>query len=100
MQVLSVLDLSCHDSQVKLEKVLHRLKWNDFPGLQALLLKVIKSSKICFFFFQICFSATGHAPLKTRYKFITCALVASMMRLKCGGKPHQVLRTGEVQLIT
>ena len=50
MQVLSVLDLSCHDSQVKLEKVLHRLKWNDFPGLQALLLKVIKSSKICFIF--------------------------------------------------
>ena len=42
MQVLSVLDLSCHESQVKLEKVLHRLKWNDFPGLQALLLKVIK----------------------------------------------------------
>ncbi|XP_029213132.2 LOW QUALITY PROTEIN: protein furry homolog [Acropora millepora] len=43
-KVLSVLDLSCHDSQVKLEKVLHRLKWNDFPGLQALLLKGVTNA--------------------------------------------------------
>ena len=34
------MDLSLHDSRDKLDKVLHRLKWNDFPGLQALLLKV------------------------------------------------------------
>lgn len=38
-KVLSILDLSLHDSRDKLDKVLHRLKWNDFPGLQALLLK-------------------------------------------------------------
>ena len=38
--MLSVLDLSHHDSREKLDKVLHKLKWNDFPGLQALLLKV------------------------------------------------------------
>ena len=41
--MLSVLDLSHHDSREKLDKVLHKLKWNDFPGLQALLLKVSKT---------------------------------------------------------
>ena len=41
--MLSVLDLSHHDSREKLDKVLHKLKWNDFPGLQALLLKVTKT---------------------------------------------------------
>ena len=40
---MSFLDLSQHDSREKLDKVLHRLKWNDFPGLQALLLKVCTS---------------------------------------------------------
>ena len=41
--MLSVLDLSHHDSREKLDRVLHKLKWNDFPGLQALLLKVTKT---------------------------------------------------------
>ena len=41
--MLSVLDLSHHDSREKLDNVLHKLKWNDFPGLQALLLKVTKT---------------------------------------------------------
>ncbi|XP_068703466.1 protein furry homolog-like isoform X2 [Montipora foliosa] len=43
-KILSVLDLSCHESREKLDKVLHRLKWSDFPGLQALLLKGVTNS--------------------------------------------------------
>ncbi|KAL9973951.1 hypothetical protein ACROYT_G020474 [Oculina patagonica] len=43
-KVLSFLDLSRHDARDKLDKVLHRLKWNDFPGLQALLLKGVTNT--------------------------------------------------------
>lgn len=43
-KVLSVLDLSRHESRDKLDKVLHRLKWTDFPGLQALLLKGVTNA--------------------------------------------------------
>ncbi|XP_032237485.2 protein furry homolog isoform X2 [Nematostella vectensis] len=38
-QVLTFLNLGRIESRERLEKVLHRLKWTDFPGLQALLLK-------------------------------------------------------------
>ena len=37
---MTFLDLSRTDSRENLEKVLQKLKWTVFPGLQALLLKV------------------------------------------------------------
>ena len=39
-QVMTFLNLGRPESRERLEKVLHRLNWTDFPGLQALVLKV------------------------------------------------------------
>jgi hypothetical protein len=37
---MTFLNLGRHESRERLEKVLQKLNWTDFPGLQSLVLKV------------------------------------------------------------